>query len=126
MGRSNSVSQGESLNDNSSSLGPDESNTPSPGESGTSSSFSGGNLSHASSSSSSSSGNSLPSSGSSSSASFSASAGISASHDQVVAPRRSTRVTRGQPPPRLDDYVAFNVNPIPIPANYKQACGIPE
>ncbi|CAL1409757.1 unnamed protein product [Linum trigynum] len=35
--------------------------------------------------------------------------------------RRSLRMTRGQPPPKFDDYVTFGVDAILIPTSYKQA-----
>ncbi|CAL1371911.1 unnamed protein product [Linum trigynum] len=40
--------------------------------------------------------------------------------------RRSTRSTKGQPPVSYDDFVGYATNSIPIPSNYRQACGIPK
>ncbi|CAL1353665.1 unnamed protein product [Linum trigynum] len=47
-------------------------------------------------------------------------------HDaQQLGPRRSTRANRGQPPPRLNDYVTYGVDAFVVPTRYKQAKGDP-
>ncbi|CAN0871895.1 Retrovirus-related Pol polyprotein from transposon TNT 1-94 [Linum grandiflorum] len=44
----------------------------------------------------------------------------------VPAPRRSNRSNLGQTPARLQDYVGYSTEPIPVPSHYRFAVGHPE
>ncbi|CAL1378920.1 unnamed protein product [Linum trigynum] len=49
----------------------------------------------------------------------------SSSQPTQPAPRRSERVTRGVPPPKFGDYLAYGVESIVVPTRYRQAKGHP-